>query len=108
MSEGASGSAVSLRVRLMTSAEMRFKCAVAALLSVGVYPSPGRIEYTLGRRVKHNLNGRQCKWREEYLTEIGWVHDSKQRYRIGVSFRPPPNKRLRYSRETGWRIEEVV
>jgi hypothetical protein len=88
----------------VTRAEMRFKCVVALLLSVDMYPSPGRIEYTLGRRVKHNLNGRQCRWREEYLTSIGWAHDSRQRYRIGVSFRPPPGKRLEHTRETGWRI----
>jgi len=87
----------------MTPAEFRFKAVVAALLSVGIYPSPGRIERALGRHVKHNLNGRQCKWREEYLASRGWVHDTRQRYNLGVSFRPPKGRRLQRTKH-GWYV----
>jgi hypothetical protein len=87
----------------MTPAEFQFKAAVAWLISVGVYPSPGRIERTLERRVRHNLNGRECKWREEYLTSKGWVHDTRQRYNLGVSFRPPKGKKLNRTKH-GWYV----
>jgi hypothetical protein len=61
-------------IKIDGTAESRFKLVVFSLVYFGFYPSPGRIERWLGHHVRHNLNGRECKWREEVLTSFGWTH----------------------------------
>lgn len=50
-------------------AETRFKLIVVNLLRLGVYPSPSAIRNVQlrldGKYRNRNLNGRECKWRNE-------------------------------------------
>ncbi len=92
----------------MSPAERKFKEAVYELLSAGFYPSPGRIEARLGHRIKNNLNGRECKWREKVLLSEGWSHSPAQRNSIGVSWRPPIRWRLTLSMPSRtWIVTDV-
>lgn len=77
-------------VHIMTQSEYLFKKVVGELVSEGVYPSPMAILRVLPpyRMGSHNLSGRQCKWRAEVLTKLGWKHSSlRKRAR---SWAPPP------------------
>ncbi len=48
--------------------------AVQRIVAREEYPSAGRIEREMGKRVRHNLNGRQCREREQALRQLGWTH----------------------------------
>lgn len=60
------------------TAEARFNDAVRAIVARGDYPTPKAIRTALGRRVGYRtaggdyLNGRETRWREAVLTELGW------------------------------------
>lgn len=55
------------------STETRFKNAVRALHSRGVYPGPTALNHELGRdKVRsNNLSGRETRWRREVMEELG-------------------------------------
>ena len=58
------------------SAETTFKGIVYTLISLGVYPSPGKINKGLRRNRKNmnQLSGKECKWREEVFAWLGPEH----------------------------------
>lgn len=57
------------------TAEDLFKQVVQVITEVGGYPSPKAILTSLGSKGRRrNLSGRQCRWREEVLTQLGWTH----------------------------------
>jgi len=59
----------------MTQAEQRFRTTVRVIVEGGGYPSPGRIRRCLGQTTQpHNLNGWECRWREQELQALGWAH----------------------------------
>mgnify|MGYP001570453907 CR=1 FL=1 len=91
----------------MSPTVRKFNTAVFDLLSRGIYPSPGKIEAKLGHRVRHNLNGRECKWREQVLLSEGWSHSPAQRRMNGLSWRPPIRKRLVQTSSRVWHIIDV-
>jgi hypothetical protein len=74
-----------------TPAEQRFKLAVIRLVLQNEYPSPGNIERALGRHVTHNINGRECRWRREVMTAMGWTYhaDTALIGRTTQAFTPP-------------------
>jgi len=60
-----------------TTRERAFKSAVRGLIRTHRYPSPSAIRETLGEGgsgQRNNLNGRECKWREQVFEESGWRH----------------------------------
>ena len=62
--------------------EQRFKNAVRWVVEVeGKYPSPTAILSALEspRVASHNLSGKECKWRAEALTELGWTYLAEYR-----------------------------
>lgn len=56
-----------MRVLNVLSAEWTFKHACRVLIQRRVHPTPGKIQVELGRRVSHNINGRECRWLREDL-----------------------------------------
>lgn len=79
-----------------TAAERAFKVVVIKLVSNGIYPSSGQIEKFLGRKVSHNLNGRECRWRSQVLTELGWTYVGRETEGSGrPSWTPPPPWKLK-------------
>ena len=49
------------------NAEGRFKLVVSTVVALGRYPTPTLLNVNLhpGRRLKNNLNDRECRWRRE-------------------------------------------
>ena len=58
----------------MTPAERRFKLALVEVILDGQYPSPANVYRQLGRGVRphRDMNGRECRWREEVFYVLGW------------------------------------
>lgn len=59
----------------MTPAEQKFKEAVYQLIDDLRYPGPVPILKIIGRSTaRHSLNGRECRWRDQVLTGLGWKY----------------------------------
>lgn len=77
------------------TAEEKFKDVIRAIVLASQYPSPMIILAALGdTRRRHNLNGRQCRWRAEILREMGWTyspwdHSTPQEERRLYRWQPP-------------------
>jgi len=56
------------------NAEGRFKLVVSTVVALGRYPTPTLLNVNLhpGRRLKNNLNDRECRWRREICAVIGF------------------------------------
>lgn len=67
-----------------------FRIVVRGLLSIGIPPTPTRINRFLGRlnrnRINH-INGREARWRADELRYAGWQHETSPFGRI--TWRPP-------------------
>ncbi len=74
---------------MATLAKMKLKLAVRRLIRDGVYPSPRMIDRELNRVTRNNLNGRDCRWREEVLRELGWTHVNDYSLKVRVRWNPP-------------------
>jgi hypothetical protein len=85
-----------------TNESTRLKLAVYELVSEDLYPSPGQIKRKLGRQDKHNLSGRECKWRDEAFRRMGWIR-SPEMESGPIWFPPSPFKLVRSGNE--WKIE---
>lgn len=56
-----------------SAVEVRFKKATLGVVEKDEYPSPKRIKGSLGRPTHGTLNGRETRWRNELLLELGWT-----------------------------------
>ena len=65
-----------------------FKNVVQFLLYMERYPSPKAIQETLGRPITHDLNGKECKWRDEVWVPWmaahpdHWITEKRNKVRI--------------------------
>jgi hypothetical protein len=96
-----------------TPAEWKLRKAVRTLVQDGIYPSPGQVEKRLGHPVKHNLNGRECRWREAELNALGFIHDyedgEKLTARTRLAWLPPDGQFVYRDRDQKiWRIGSSV
>lgn len=98
-----------LKLKLSATAELKLKLSVLGLVCRGTYPSPRAVRLALEdcreagglpRRAPppqlNNLNGRECRWRDEVLTRLGWTHWTA----LGPRRGDPPN--MRRDRKRSW------
>jgi hypothetical protein len=97
-----------------TPAEWKLRKAVRTLVQDGIYPSPGQVEKRLGHPVRHNLNGRECRWREAELNALGFIYDydaaaDKRTARTRLAWLPPEGQFVYRDRDQKiWRIGSSV
>lgn len=83
-------------------AETVFKLTVRYLVQEGIYPAAKACFRYLGYDHwwhRDSLNGRQCRWREEVLEELGWTY-------VGVHVRKGRWSARSWDPPVGWKEGE--